>query len=321
MDNDNSSSEPTHIPGYYPFYETDYGAAYLGDSLQMLRKMGSDSVQLVMTSPPYALQKKKKYGNKDSNEYVDWFMPFAEQFKRVLKDDGSIVIVIGGSWVKGKPVKNLYQYELLLRMCKDLKLHLAQEIYWFNRAKLPSPAQWVTINRWRLKDAADQIFWLSKTPYPKANNERVLHEYSESMNTLLKDRYYYKPSAKRPSGHKMSDKFFQGSGGAIPPNVLEFSNTESNGRYSSLCRKYGLELHPARYPIQLPEFFVNFLTDPDDLVLDPFAGSNATGEAAQIWDRKWVSLEINENYLKGSMTRFFDEQKLEREHGFTTNSK
>jgi DNA modification methylase len=97
---------------------------------------------------------------------------------------------------------------------------------------------------------------------------------------------------------------------------LEFSNTESNGKYSSLCRKYNLEVHPARYPIQLPEFFTNFLSDSGDLVLDPFAGSNATGEAAQKWDRKWLSIELKESYLRGSMTRFFDDATLEQEFGF-----
>ena len=315
MDND-SNNELKLITGFQPFYKTKFGAAYLGNSLDLMQGIESRSVQLIMTSPPYALQKKKKYGNKGSGEYVNWFLPFAEQFKRVLTEEGSIVIVIGGSWVKGKPVKNLYQYELLLRLCKDFKLYLAQDLYFFNRAKLPSPAQWVTVNRWRLKDATDQIFWLSKTPFPNANNERVLNPYSESMNLLLKDRYYYKPSVKRPSGYKISDKFYEGTGGAIPPNVLEFSNTESNSKYSSLCKKYNLGIHPARYPVQLPEFFINFLSQPGDLVLDPFAGSNATGEAAERWDRKWISIELEESYLKGSMTRFFDESILEQKYGF-----
>src|SRR5208283_4671661 len=143
---DNTANNPKLIEGLQPFYQTDFGAAYLGNSLELMARMESESVHLIMTSPPYALRKKKKYGNRDSEEYADWFLPFAAQFKRVLVKDGSIIIVIGGSWVKGKPVKNLYQYELLLRLCKELKLYLAQDLYWFNRAKLPSPAQWVTIN-------------------------------------------------------------------------------------------------------------------------------------------------------------------------------
>lgn len=304
------------LNGITPFYCTDLGAAYLGDSLTLMKEIKPNSIQLIMTSPPYALQKKKRYGNKAPDEYVDWFMPFAKEFKRTLKPDGSIVIDIGGSWVKGKPVKNLYQYELLLRLCSELELYLDQELYWFNRAKLPSPAQWVTINRWRLKDAVDQIFWLSKTPYPKADNRRVLKEYSKSMQTLLKDKNYYKPNALRPSGYKMSDKFYNGFGGAIPPNILEYSNTESNSKYSSLCRKYSVRLHPARYPIQLPEFFINFLTDPDDVVLDPFAGSNVTGEAAQKWGRKWISIESEKSYVESSLFRFFDEEILEAKYGF-----
>jgi DNA modification methylase len=273
-------------------------------------------VQLIMTSPPFALQRKKKYGNKDPDEYADWFIPFAVEFKRVLRPEGSIVIHIGGSWAKGKPVKNLYQYELLLRLCSKLNLYLAQDLYWFNTAKLPGPAQWVTVNRWRLKDAVDQVFWLSKTPYPKADNRKVLKEYSEAMKELLKDKNYYKPNVLRPSGYRLSDKFYEGNGGAIPPNILEYSNTDSQSKYAALCRKYDVRPHPARYPIKLPEFFINFLTDPDDIVLDPFAGSNVTGEAAEKWERIWISIEKERRYLEGSMFRFFDETILEGKYGF-----
>jgi site-specific DNA-methyltransferase (cytosine-N4-specific) len=304
------------LNGTAPFYYTDLGAAYLGNSLTLMKEIKPNSIQLIMTSPPYALQKKKKYGNKPPGEYVDWFMDFAKEFKRIIKSDGSIVIDIGGSWVKGKPTKSLYQYELLLRLCSELELYLAQDMYWFNKAKLPSPAQWVTVNRWRLKDAVDQIFWLSKTPNPKANNKRVLKEYSKSMQTLLKNKNYYKPDALRPSGYRISDKFYTGNGGAIPPNFLEYSNTESNSKYSKLCRKYGITPHPARFPVQLPEFFINFLTDPEDIVLDPFAGSNVTGEAAQKWGRKWISIESEQSYLEGSLFRFFDETILCQKYDF-----
>jgi len=308
------------INGIEPYYTTRFGATYLGDALDVMRNLRSNTVDLIMTSPPFALQRKKKYGNKEPNEYVKWFIPFAEEFKRILSTKGSLVIHIGGSWVKGKPLKNFYQYELLVKLCAELDFCLAQDLYWFNRAKLPGPAQWVTINRWRLKDAVDQIFWLSKTPYPKADNRKVLKEYSNAMKELLSDRNYYKPNVSRPSEHRISDKFYNSHNGAIHPNFFQYSNTDSQSKYIRLCRKYGIKPNPARYPIALPEFFINFLTNSGNKVLDPFAGSNATGEAAEKLGRRWISIEMELKYVQGSMLRFFDESMLETEYGFQKHS-
>jgi site-specific DNA-methyltransferase (cytosine-N4-specific) len=299
-----------------PYYATDSGATYLGDSLNLIKNLKHDTVDLIMTSPPFALQRKKKYGNKGPKEYIEWFIPFAEEFKRILKPNGSLVLHIGGSWVKGKPVKNFYQYELLARLCKELDFQLAQDIYWFNKAKLPGPAQWVTVNRWRLKDAVDNVFWLSKTPYPRADNRKVLKEYSEAMKELLNDRNYYKPNVSRPSEHKISNKFYNGHKGAIHPNIFDYSNTDSQGKYIRLCRTYGIKAHPARYPIKLPDFFIKFLTRRGSKVLDPFAGSNVTGEAAENLGRRWIAIEINPEYMLSSMFRFFDQSILETKYGF-----
>ncbi len=288
-----------------PYYATEYGAAYLGDALELLKFLPDKSVNLVMTSPPFALNRKKAYGNVDSSKYLDWFTPFAKEFWRVLKDDGSLVIHIGGAWEKGQPTRSLYHFELLLRLCRNndsnLKFHLAQDFYWFNLAKLPSPAEWVTVRRIRAKDAVDPIWWLSKSPFPKADNRQVLNQYSKAMQELLKRGYNAGP---RPSGHNISSKFQKDLGGAIPPNLLAYANTESNSRYLRACRERGVQPHPARYPVKLPEFFIKFLTEEGDLVLDPFGGSNATGEAAEETKRHWIYFETNETYLKGSRFRF-----------------
>lgn len=288
-----------------PYYITEYGVAYLGDALELSKLLPDKSVSLVMTSPPFALNRKKAYGNVDSSKYVDWFTPFAREFWRVLKDDGSLVIHIGGAWEKGQPTRSLYHFELLLRLCRNndsnLKFYLAQDFYWFNSAKLPSPAEWVTVRRIRAKDAVDPVWWLSKSPFPKADNRQVLNQYSKAMQDLLKRGYNAGP---RPSGHNISSKFQKDLGGAIPPNLLAYANTESNSRYLRACRECGIQPHPARYPAELPEFFIKFLTNENDLVLDPFGGSNATGEAAEKTKRRWICFETNENYLKGSRFRF-----------------
>ena len=291
---------------FTPFYSTKSGNAFIGDSLALMRKLPSESINLILTSPPYALHFKKEYGNKSQAEYVPWFMGFAQEFHRLLKPDGSLVIDLGGSWQQGQPTRSLYHFELLLSLCKETHFHLAQEFFWYNPAKLPSPAVWVTVRKIRVKDSVNCIWWLSKTPHPKANNQKVLTEYSPDMKRLLVRGYRPK---QRPSGHNITHKF-RDNGGAIPPNLLTFGNNDSNGYYMEACKKAGIKPHPARFPIQVPSFFIRFLTDPSDVVLDPFAGSNTTGEACDREHRKWIAMELNESYLEASRFRF-DKRNLE----------
>ena len=284
------------------FFSTNTGQIYQGNSLDFLHSKAKEkSVDLIMTSPPFGLVRKKSYGNEDADEYCNWFRPFAEVFKRVLKDTGSLVIDIGGAWKPGMPTRSLYHFELLMMLCREYGFHLCQEHFWWNPSKLPTPAEWVNVRRVRVKDAVNCIWWLSPTPWPKASNRRVLAPYSDSMRLLLKNGYTAK---MRPSGHDISDKFQRDNGGAVPPNLLAVANTESNGRYQDYCRQNDLEIHPARFPAQLPEYFIRMLTDPGDMVLDPFGGSCVTGMVAEELNRRWVCVEMSESYLQGAVGRF-----------------
>lgn len=285
----------------HTYHRAKHGRMMLGDSLKLLRKLKAGSVDLVMTSPPFGLVRKKEYGNVTADEYVDWFRPFAEAFARVLTDRGSLVIDIGGAWHQGQPTRHLYHFKLLVVLCEEYGFHLAQDFYWWNPSKLPTPAEWVTVRRIRVKDAINTVWWLSKTPWPKASNRRVLQPYSPSMMELLKKVYKAK---KRPSGHDISKKFIVDNGAAIPPNLLAIPNTESNSFYLRYCEENGLQAHPARYPAELPEYFMRMLTDAGDLVIDPFAGSCVTGEVAERLQRRWVCVELREDYLKGGVGRF-----------------
>ena len=283
-------------------HKTALGKIYQGNSLEFLHHRAKpESVNLIMTSPPFGLVRKKTYGNEDAAEYCEWFRPFAEGFHRVLKDDGSLVIDIGGAWKFGTPTRSLYHFKLLVMLCEEYGFHLAQEHYWWNPAKLPSPAEWVNVRRVRVKDAINCIWWLSKTPFPKASNKRVLAPYSESMKSLLKNGYDAK---LRPSGHDISDNFSKDNGGSVPPNLLAIANTESNGVYQAYCRENDIEIHPARFPALLPEYFIRMLTDPGDMVLDPFGGSCVTGMVAESLKRRWACVELSSEFIRGGMARF-----------------
>lgn len=288
-------------------YETELGQAYLGNSLEVMKELSDSSVNLILTSPPFALTRQKEYGNKLEQEYIDWFLQFSKEFYRLLKDDGSLVIDLGGAYLPGHPVRSIYQYELLVRLCREQNFFLAQEFFHYNPARLPTPAEWVTVRRIRVKDSVNVVWWLSKTENPKSDNRQVLKPYSDSMKALLKNGY---KAQMRPSGHDISNKFSNDNGGAIPPNLLELANTESNSYYMKRSKELGVKSHPARFPKEFADFFIKFTTAQGDLILDPFAGSNTTGASAEKLGRKWIAIELDENYLENSKIRFEQEPSL-----------
>lgn len=300
------------IRHFKPYYKTEYGITFLADSLEVLKDIPGNSVNLVITSPPYALHFKKEYGNPNKSDYVKWFLPFAEQIRRVLTDDGSFVLNIGGSYNKGQPTKSLYHFKLLISLVEEIGFYLAQECFWYNPAKMPMPAEWVTVRRIRIKESVEYVWWFSKTPHPKANNTKVLKPYSEDMIRLSKRKLR---ETVRPSGHVIRSSFKDiDSGGAIPSNVIEengmaenmlkFGNNTANDKYTLRCKGAGCKMHPARFPAALPEFFIKFLTDSNDIIVDPFAGSNVTGFVAERLQRKWITIECEKQYLEASKFRF-----------------
>jgi len=290
-----------------PLYRTHFGEAYVGDASDLLKCLQDESIDLVITSPPFALQRQKEYGNVDQDEYVDWLLSFTIEVKRVLKNTGSFVLDLGGAYRKGRPVRSLYNYRILIRLCDEQGWNLAEEFFWFNPSKLPSPIEWVNKRKIRVKDAVNTVWWLAKSDFPKADVTKVLVPYSERMKLLLQNSEKYYSPKKRPSGHDISARFGEDKGGAIPPNLLQIPNTESNSQYLQCCKIVGVKPHPARFPQKLPEFFIKLLTDTGDTVLDIFAGSNTTGAVAESLNRRWIAFEIDHTYLAASAFRFFNE--------------
>lgn len=298
----NDKKEKFHLA-----YSTDLGQMYEGLAEDVLlspllaKQMGK--VQLIFTSPPFPLNRKKKYGNEQGDAYIKWLSSFAPLFRKLLKKDGSIVMELGNAWEPGKPVMSPLALKALLAFLEVGQFNLCQQFIVYNPARLPSPAQWVNIERIRVKDSFTHVWWMSPTERPKADNRRILKPYSSSMLKLLETKKYN--SGKRPSEHSIGEKsFLHDNNGAIPSNVITLTNTNPNDDYLKYCRAHDLHPHPARMPIGLSEFFINFVTTPDDFVLDPFAGSNTTGAAAQSLKRQWISVEVDESYIASSIGRF-----------------
>ncbi|MDP8929953.1 MAG: site-specific DNA-methyltransferase [Actinomycetota bacterium] len=273
------------------FLDTDVGQGLRGE------------VQLLFTSPPFPLNRKKRYGNKVGEEYLEWLTALVPRLVELLSPDGSFVMELGNAWEPGKPVMSTLGLRALLGVLEAGNLHLCQQFVCHNPARLPSPAQWVNVERIRVKDSFTHVWWMSPVQRPKASNRRVLVPYSPAMRKLLQTGEYN--AGRRPSGHKIGETSFnRDNGGAIPPNVLEIPNTSATDEYRNYCRDNDINAHPAPMQPQLVEFFVKMLTDEDDLVFDPFAGSNTTGAVAQDLGRRWVTVEANKDYVEGSIGRF-----------------
>lgn len=294
------------FPGEMRVYQTRRGIQLCADSRDVLRSLPDDSVDLVVTSPPFALLRQKSYGNEDQSEYVAWLAEFGQAALRVLKPTGSFVLDLGGAYERGRPIRSLYNFRVLLDFCDRIGYRLAEEFFWYNPAKLPSPIEWVNKRKLRAKDAVNTVWWFSKTDNPKADVPKVLVPYSERMETLLKapDKFY--TPKERPSGHDIAKGFGKRNSGAIPSNLLQIPNTDSNSHYLRTCKALGKDSHPARFPSEMPQFFIKFLTEADDLVLDIFSGSNTTGRAAEELDRRWISVESDRGFAVLSALRFME---------------
>jgi len=308
-------------------YKSKKGKLIVGNSIELLSGEMRDTlkgkVNLIVTSPPFPLNNKKKYGNEKGEEYLNWFKNLAPIFSDLLTDDGSLIIEIGNAWEPNRPVQSLLHLECLFGLVKhpEANLRLIQEFICYNPSKLPSPAQWVTVNRFRTVDSYTHVWWIAKDDFPKADNSKVLRPYSKSMEKLLRKQSYN--AGKRPSEHNISEKgFLKDNGGSIshnlfemepldqerevrlPHSVLSFSNTNSNDYFLLKCRENNVTPHPARMSGGLVNFFIEFLSGEQDLVLDPFSGSNTTGYCAEKLNRNWISFELQQDYIDQAILRF-----------------
>lgn len=283
-------------------FETDNGIALWANGEDAIGIIERESIDLIFTSPPYALTRSKNYGNLPPREWVDWMLRLCEGWRELLTPTGSMMINVGPVWNPGMPTQNTYIERLLIALEDSLGLHLLQRLYWSNPTKLPQPREWVAVRRVRVKPSIEPILWMSPNPNAKANNRNVLVPYSESMKRDMKKA---RGIERRPSGFDVDGRSFaRDNGGAIPPDVLRISNGSSNDRYHREARAKGLPMHPATFPPAMAEFGIKLATDPGDTVLDPFFGSGTVGEVCERLNRRWIGIERSLTFLEGARLRF-----------------
>lgn len=283
-------------------FTTENGAFLWGLAEDAIGHVEDGSVAAVWTSPPYPLLTQKQYGDPMAagEGYVDWLTRMVESWLPKLDgDDASVLLNLGDAWMPGMPSISTYQERLIVRLEDRLGLRLAQRFTWWNTSAPPGPTLWTCIRKVRVKQAAETIWWLSRSGHARGDNQRVLVPYADDRPVQVG------PRVRRPNGHWMRGHGFERTnGGAIPANVLPIANGSQDRKYFAACREAGLPIHPARFPADLARFFIGLTTEEGETVLDPFGGSGTTASVAEQMGRRWISFEAMREYAEGARLRF-----------------
>ena len=271
-----------------------------GDCIDVLKEIPDNSINLIMTSPPYADQI-KNYGNTvkriKPEEYIKWFKPRAKEFYRVLKEDGSFVLNINDK--TDGVFQNIFVYKLVVVLCEEVGFHLVRDYIWYNPATPPNVFSRGTMGR--TKKSHEYCFWFSKSEFWTFNMDPIRKPYSKRMIKIIEGKEIERGERNkntRPSRHNFDLSHpWKNKGGSDPGSVIVVSNTASNGQVQRLCKEMNIK-HPARYPEKLAEFFILSGTNEGDIVLDPFAGSGTTGVAASKNHRDYICIDINKDYQR-----------------------
>lgn len=266
-----------------------------GDCEEILNNFESNSIDLIVTSPPYADQ--RMYGSKNSkispDDYVDWFIPKAIQFQRVLKDSGSFILNINDKVVNG--FQHTYVFDLVVKLTRYAKFNLVRDYIWFNPS---TPPNIFSSGKYgRTKKSHEYVFWFSKGKNWTFHLDPIRKPYSKDMEKFLNGNGKGgRTENKRPSTHSFDcSKVWKDNGGSDPGSVIEMGNTSSNDAFIKMCRERGVH-HPARFPEGLVEFFILSGSNKGDIVLDPFSGSGTTALISQRNKRRWIGIDMNPVY-------------------------
>lgn len=282
-----------------------------GDCFDLIKNQPDNSVDLVITSPPYSdiINYGKNVSTKKPDEYVDWILPLFREIHRVLKPSGSFILNINDKTEDG--YRSTYIYELISRNSKETKLKLYDTYFWHKKNGLPNGG------KRRFRNTTEFIFHFCKdTKHMKFYMDRVMEEPKASSN----ERYKYsidEPQGQVIDGKRVKTRTLYPQRKMIegvstytyvekdiptkvrPDNVFRFS--------TAAAARDNLIKHPAPFHKELPLYFINLLTDIDDVVLDPFSGIATTGMACKELDRRYIGYELNESYTEYAINRIYSE--------------
>jgi len=262
----------------------------LGDCGQVLKEFPDDSIDLIFTSPPYADQRSKTYGGVKPDEYVDWFLPKAEQFLRVLRPSGTFVLNIKERVVNGE--RHTYVIELIQRMREQGWLW-TEEFMWHK--KNCYPGKWPN----RFRDSWERLLQFNKRRKFNMYQEAVMvpvGDWARDRLSSLSETDRTRDESKVRSGFGKNVSNWVGRDKVYPTNVIHMATECSNRN------------HSAAFPVPLPVWFVKLFTQPGDIVLDPFVGSGTTAVAAKQLGRYYVGVDVSEEYCQMARKRLVETQ-------------
>lgn len=259
---------------------------YYGDAIILSKELSNNSVDLVCTSPPYATT--KNYGKSvdlrplNVKNYNNWIMPLFVETGRFLKEDGSFILNINDKIVNG--YRDLYVFELVIRICEETDLKLYDRYIWHKKNAMPVSGN-------RLNDWMEYIFHFTKSKKIKNNVDNVREPYAESTIKRYKSPVAFNKKTDDNGITSIGDKKMvkQNPLGKKPSTVMRFNN-------AGVLKGGTAGKHPAPFHPELPEFFIKWLTDENDVVLDPFIGSGTVAEVCKNLNRQYIGFELNKSY-------------------------
>ena len=266
------------------------------DSLEIMRNMPDNSIDLIITSPPYADQRKSTYGGVTVDQYVQWFLPFTEQMLRILKPSGTFVLNIKEKVVDGQ--RSTYVMELIFAMKKQGWLW-TEEFIWHK--KNCHPGKWPN----RFRDSWERLLQFNKTKNFRMNQDQVkvpIGDWSKSRLKNLSEKDKKRDNSSVGSGFGKNISNWVGKETVYPSNVLHLA-TES-----------GNKNHSAAFPTSIPNWFIRLFSDENDVVLDPFLGSGTTCFVAQELNRQSIGIELLPQYFEVAKTRLTQNNNIEPEN-------
>jgi len=276
-----------------------------GDCREVLQTLPDECVDFIVTSPPYADRRKHTYGGVPPEEYVEWFLPISCELKRVLKPEGSFVLNIKERVVDGE--RGTYVMELVLAMRKQGWLWI-EEYCWHKKNSYPG--KWPN----RFRDAWEHCYHFAKQKEFNMYQEAVMipmGDWADKRLKKLTKNDLVRDESRSKSGFGKRVANWIGREKVFPTNVLH------------LATEVGNKNHSAVFPLELPSWFIKLFTQESEIVLDPFMGSGTTARAAKKLNRKYIGVEIKEEYtgLANDLLHAQQKQLLESKRPYSAKKK